>query len=51
MKQELEIIRKGLEHISVRGREDLELMGMCMDALDELIARLGNEKENNNEDD
>lgn len=51
MKQELEIIRKGLERISVRGREDIELMGMCMDALDAMIARLGSEKENENEDD
>jgi hypothetical protein len=45
MKQELEIIRKALERISVRGREDIDLMGMCMDGLDVLIARAETEKE------
>ena len=51
MKEDLEIIRKAMDRISVRGREDLELMGMCMDGLDVLIARLGAEKEKTNEDD
>ena len=51
MKQELKIIRKGLERISVRGREDIDLMGMCMDALDTVIESMGDEKENKNEDD
>ena len=51
MEQELKIIRKAMERISVRGREDIDLMGMCMDGLDVLIARLGTEKENENEDD
>ena len=51
MKEELEVIRKAMDRISVRGREDLELMVMCMDGLDVLIARLGAEKEKTNEDD
>lgn len=45
MKSELEIIRKALERISVRGREDIDLMGMCMDGLDVLIARCEAKKE------
>lgn len=45
MKSELEIIRKALERISVRGREDIDLMGMCMDGLDVLIARAEAERE------
>lgn len=52
MKQELEIIRKAMERISVRGREDVELMGMCMAGLDVMIARMEaeEEKEKSNED-
>ena len=45
MKKELEIIRKAMEQISVRGRQDIELMGMCMDALDEQIAKCESEEE------
>ena len=51
MEKELKIIRKALDRISVRGREDLDLMGMCMDGLDVLIARLGAEEEKKDEDD
>lgn len=51
MKQELEIVRKALDRISVRGREDIEIMGMCMDALDEMIARMTAEKGDENETD
>lgn len=51
MEKELKIIRKALDRISVRGREDLDLMGMCMDGLDVLIARLEAEEEKKDEDD
>lgn len=53
MKSELEIIRKALERISVRGHEDIDLMGMCMVALDDIIIRLEREekKEKENADD
>lgn len=51
MKEKLEIIRKALERISVRGREDIEIMGMCMDAMDEMIASLAEKKETDDETD
>lgn len=49
--KELVIIRKALERISVRGKEDIEIMGMCMDAIDEMIASMAAEKETDNETD
>lgn len=51
MEKELKIIRKALDRISVRGREDIEIMGMCMDAIDEMIASMAEEKETDNETD
>lgn len=51
MKEKLEIIRKALDRVSVRGREDIEIMGMCMDAIDEMIASLAEEKETDDETD
>lgn len=49
MKEGLEIIRRALEKISVSGRENIELMLLCMNALDGMIAQT--EKENENADD
>lgn len=39
MHSNLEVIRAALEEISVSGHKNIELMKMCMDALDSEIQR------------
>ena len=39
MQSNLEVIRDALEEISVSGHKNIELMKLCMDALDSEIAR------------
>lgn len=51
MVNELEIVRKSMEKISVSGRENIEIMGLCMDAIDEIISKMKEEEEKNHETD
>ena len=44
-KKELKTIRAALEKIQVSGKENIDLMSLCMQALDDMITRCETEKE------